>query len=143
MNYLFYIDDKPRVAKLLHRGSSMGLSKSSWFNTQVNTGGTLIIARSEDARKVFGGFTDLPFKDHGGYRKANTNNGFLFSIRDDKSLVTLKYIGEPEDEICMRVDGGIGFGNGGLLGGGLFLRDANDCGSNDVLGNAYEAPVGI
>ena len=39
--------------------------------------------------KVFGGYTDISWKDNGGCKNGN-GNSFVFSLRDDFNFVKLK-----------------------------------------------------
>ena len=91
--------------------------------------------------KIFGGYTDIPWKERGGYEKGN-GNSFLFSLRDDFNFVKLRCLNKDK-EVCHHPY------ILGSFGGGCGFTLFDDCNINiNSLSNLgawdyYELPNGI
>jgi len=75
---------------LIYRGSRDGYRKEDFGAKCHDNIKTLSIIKSYND-KIFGGYTPIPWRDEGGLQKFD-NSSFLFSIRDDKTIVKLKSI---------------------------------------------------
>lgn len=81
---------------LLYRGSMDGFSAENFHNKCDNKGKTLTVIKS-DSGNVFGGYTDIPWDSPSSSKKIKKNgNSFVFSLRDDNSIVKLQNMGNEE-----------------------------------------------
>jgi len=71
----------------LYRGSIDGYQLHDIHSKIDGKGETLVIVQS-DSHKIFGGFTPIPWNVNGGGKKY-MGSSFLFSVRDDESIVKL------------------------------------------------------
>ena len=74
---------------LLYRGSRDGYKFEDIHSKIHNKGKTIVIIKS-NTNKVFGGYTPIPWTSNGGGKKAKKTS-FLFSVRDNDSVVKLEH----------------------------------------------------
>ena len=75
---------------LLFQGSRDGFTAKSFHKNCDNQGPTLILIFVKETQRLFGAFTDIPWKSKGGWVKGN-GNSFLFSLRPDGSIEKLNH----------------------------------------------------
>lgn len=80
---------------MLYRGSQDGYKLEDLHNKIDGKGKTLVVIKS-DTDKVFGGYTPIPWNINGGGKRSK-GGSFLFSVRDDDSVVVLPH------EFCFEV----------------------------------------
>lgn len=97
--------------KLCFSESNDGFISDTFREKCYNKGETLLIIKS-NKNKIFGGFTDIAWGLDGGH-KGNNGKSFLFSIRDDQSIVKLDCI-DNEHEVYHDQQSLISFGGGSL-----------------------------
>lgn len=82
---------------LLYRGTRDGFKKDDIERKCYDKGKTLIIIKSDTA-SLFGGYTPISWNNKGGSRK-HDGSSFLFSVRDDDSIVKLDNNGDGSYEV--------------------------------------------
>ena len=63
-----------------------------------NKGKTLTLIQVKENGKLFGAFTDIPWKSSGGW-VGKDGNSFLFSLKDNEHIEILKNVNKSE-EVC-------------------------------------------
>lgn len=123
-------------ATLLYRATQHGWSAENFHEFCDDSGSTLTIAKTADGR-VFGGFTDIPWKSTSELRRVpGAGNSFLFCIDERGSLHKFKCL-RPEHEVYHALYLFPVFGDG------HFLYLEGRTGSCYTHSNAYEtAKVG-
>ena len=75
---------------LLFQGSRDGFTAESFHKNCDKKGPTLILIFVKETQRLFGAFTDIPWKSNGRWVKGN-GNSFLFSLRPDGSIEKLNH----------------------------------------------------
>ena len=75
---------------MIFRGTQNGFKARDFHRNCDNQGATLILIKSEACgekmEKIFGAYTDIPWKSAYGYFIEGSANSFLFIVRDDKLI---------------------------------------------------------
>ena len=75
---------------LLFQGSRDGFTAESFHKKCDNQGSTIILVYVKETGRLFGGFTDIPWKSEGEEVYKN-GNSFIFSLRPDGTLEKLNH----------------------------------------------------
>ena len=98
--------------ELIYRASRDGFHSMNFHSKCDYQGETLSILQTESKTggiiRIFGGYTDIEWKSSGSYISGNRNS-FLFSIRNDGSIVRIK--SKIHEEVYHNLDFLCCFGN--------------------------------
>ena len=109
------INKRIKRIKKLYQATVDGGDTINFHNKCDNIPNTLVLIKSEGHRR-FGGFTPIPWKSEGGYKKDPEMKTFLFSL-DNKKIYYLK--GKESSAVFHYKDIGPCFGSGfdiGIIG---------------------------
>ena len=75
---------------MLYRGTRDNFTRAKFDDKIKNHTSLVFILKSDQYNRIFGAYTDIPFDDRSKNIILNKKT-FLFSLRDDKSIVKLTY----------------------------------------------------